>query len=773
MSNGEKKNGIWICDEWFPVAGKNVKVVTFKDDPYWDFAKSTAPSGVDRDRYVFDRKLKTKGGMKTVRTLEDAAQVVDLILMHADGMTKAHDTHRVLLNGGLSTHFCIDWDGTIYQCADPGFHGTLHGGLQNMRSVGIDLCNDMVELHKQNKPYPYPDDQKAEWPKYKRPTSPVLKIQNRPKQTYGYTDPQYVGTIELFKVLCDALNIPKQPPLDERMEVPMSMLEDADGFQGFAAHWHTAATRWDPGPGFDWQRVYHALRGEHNSFPIVLEDGQNIADLLVPTKVEDAARRVYDNTEQGGSGYFPIGLNQNWHGGIHLHAGRGTEVRAMCDGVLAAARVGNKHSKYGADTELGDNNFILLRHDIPMPKAKEPLRVFSLYMHLQGYEVDKANPAYDWMTGAFRVHKGEEEDSVEALDLGGGEDENAEALPDVEPEDDSIEEDEGLDERHRKPYLDSGLAISALRAGKVALFDVEDENRLIKIKSGEVIGTVGRFRGGRDISDMIHVEVFADANWKEAIDLGVHSRHWVEIEEDVESNLRVETRDVLSLFGQNARRRNRRSFFRRVHRQVLPREVEDFYAMRGENEQARAWLRKAITRHVSEWSDQVDWVRALADAQVWSEKVRQFDELFQDRGGRQRKGVFSDEIKKFLPFIWLNSDVAAHIGLKTDEWNGVLYHFHPIHFLLWLTFHSSSRVKALSAGKSVRALRKERTKQRKKAEEERIEGPVLENVEAYHEDDDEWMNELEEESVEEVLNEYFGGRPEADEWKRPTGRSEE
>ena len=772
MSNGERKNGVIICGEFIPCANPKARFVTHEEDPYWDFQKSVAPPGVDREKYLFERKLTVKGGgTRTVRTLEEAQQVVDLILLHADGMTTAHATHRVLLNGGLSTHFCVDWDGTVYQCADPGLYGTLHGGEQNMRSVGIDLCNDMVELHKDaSKPYPYPDNQRDEWPKYKRPKSPVIKIQGRGKQTYGYTDPQYVGLIELLKILCDALDVPKQPPLDERMEVPTSMLEDPGGAKGFAAHWHTAATRWDPGPGFDWDRVYHALRGEHNSFPIVVEEGKNIVDLLVPDKVEEAAKRVNENNEVGGSGYFPIGVNQNWHGGMHLHAPRGTEVKAMFDGVLAAARVGHKDSRYGEATELGSNNFVLLRHDIPMPKTPDnPLRVFSLYMHLDGFDVNAKEPPFAWLQGARRFHTGEEAEEPGAIDMGEMEPEDVEPMEEEKPPEDEAEydEDDGLRSDEVKPYLDSGKYLSALRAGMVALFDVEKESRLIKVKASETIGTVGQFQGGDGLSDMIHVEVFADASWKNAIDLGVHSRYWVELEEDVEPNLRVETRDLLSLFGTMSAARKRRSFFRRIQRQVLPAEIQDFFSMRGENEEARAWLRKAITRHVSEWSDQVDWVRALADAQMWSEKVRQLDELFVTRGGRLREGMFSREIKKFLPFVWLNGDVAAHIGLDTTQWNGVIYHFHPIHFLLWLTFHSSSRVKSLSAGKSARALRKERDEARKREEQDRIEGTVLENVEAYHEDDDEWMNELEEESVEEVLTDYFSGRPEADEWKRP------
>lgn len=768
--NAPGKSGIWICGEWFEFGG-NVKCVTFKDDPYWDYTKAVAPAGVERDRFLFERRVKVKGGgTKIVQTLDEARQAVEIVLLHSDGMTTAKATHQVLVNRGLSTHFCVDWDGTIYQCADPGFHATLHGGEQNERSIGIDLNNDLPDLlgSERGKEYPYPPDQQDK--KYKRRKSDVVAINGSKKQSFGYTDPQYVALTELLKVLCDVLDMPKEPPLDERGEVVDSMLEDVAGFQGFCAHWHTAPSRWDPGPGFDWQRVYHALRGEANSFPVVLKAGENIADLLAPDKVEVAAEVLYQNNETGGGGYYPIGLNQNWHGGIHLAAPVGTEVHAMFDGILVAARFGHKMSRYGVNTPLGSNNFVVLRHDVPMPKSK-PLRVFSLYMHLGPMEIDAAAPAYEWLRQTFRVYKSEEDEERPALDMG----EPAEGEEELEPVREEVHDsykpiidEEHVSEDEVKPFLEVGYKLSALRKGMVALFDVDPVDRQVKVKAGEVIGTVGEFGEGGEKKPLVHVEVFADETWKKSIDMGVHARFWVEIEEDVDSNLRVETQDVLGLFNTSESRRRNMSFFRRVQRQVLPMEIEQFFGFVGENEGAKQWLRKAITRHVSEWSDKVDWVRALSDAQTWADKVNDFNELFQDRGGRQRMGIFSTEIRKFLPFIWLNAGVAEHIGLAVKEdWGGVLDHFHPIHFLLWLTYHSSSRVKALSVGKSAKELKKERDKRQKEELQARLEGKTSEtNVEAFHEDEGEWMMDLEESNPKDVLREFWG-RPAPDEWEPP------
>lgn len=738
--------GIWIADEWFPIEG-NVRVVTFRDDPAWDFSRAVAPPGVDRARYYFTRHVKEKDSRRAVQSIDDLRAAAQVIILHADGMSSARGTYQVLVNKGLSTHFCVDWDGTIYQCLDP-LHAGIHAGEQNGRSIGIDLNNDLPALHgaDRGKDYPYRPGQDD--PAYRRPRSPLMEINGSRKQSYGYTDAQYAALIPLLKVLCDVLGIPKEPPLDQRGEVVDRMLEAPDGFQGFCAHWHTSATRWDPGPGFDWQRVFHALRGEHNSLPLAKE-GENIADLLRVERVEDAAAALYRNTEMGTGGYYPVGLNGSWHGGVHLHAPRGTPVRAMFDGALVAARFGPPRPGGSSQTLLGSNNFVLLRHDVPMPSGPA-LRFYSLYMHLDDMPLEPGEGSVDWLRECFRIHGGELERDAAAL--GGRGDEDGTWGEDTEA----------------KPYVRTGHRLGALRSGAVALFDLAPEERVVKVRANAVLGRTGEFGEELEREPLVHVEVFADDSWKLAIDMGAHARHFVEVEEDVDADLRIETDDILGLFQRSARRRRHRSFFERVRRSVRSHEVEEFFGIPGENESEKEWLRKTVTRHVSEWSDQVDWVAALTEAQEWSDKVRDFERLLEDRGGRARDGLFTAEIRKFLPFIWLNQEVADHVGIESaGAWRGILHHFHPIHFLMWLTFYSSSRVRALSTGKSRRSLEKARDQQRALEERARIEGATVETAGDYLVLDDDWRAEIVEPSPREVLRELLEAPPGSKEWRRP------
>jgi len=67
---------------------------------------------------------------------------INMVITHWDVCTSAAKCHRILAAKGISTHFCIDWDGTIYQFVDVMNEG-WHAGVSkiNRQSVGIDFNN--------------------------------------------------------------------------------------------------------------------------------------------------------------------------------------------------------------------------------------------------------------------------------------------------------------------------------------------------------------------------------------------------------------------------------------------------------------------------------------------------------------------------------------------------------------------------------------------------------------------------------------------------------
>jgi len=69
-------------------------------------------------------------------------RAVDLVVTHWDVAYDARGCHRTLTRAEYSTHFCIDWDGTIYQMVDvanEAWHVRTSG--INARSIGVDLNN--------------------------------------------------------------------------------------------------------------------------------------------------------------------------------------------------------------------------------------------------------------------------------------------------------------------------------------------------------------------------------------------------------------------------------------------------------------------------------------------------------------------------------------------------------------------------------------------------------------------------------------------------------
>ena len=121
-------------------------------------------------------------------------------------MRDAEFCYKVLLNrkpNALSTHFIINWDGTIIQGMDP-MYVAFHAGGSNSFSIGIDLNNEMPNLLKRdNSPdlKGYADKYAEHGDEFRRFESRIMKINGTKKKSYGYTDVQYQALIELLKVL--------------------------------------------------------------------------------------------------------------------------------------------------------------------------------------------------------------------------------------------------------------------------------------------------------------------------------------------------------------------------------------------------------------------------------------------------------------------------------------------------------------------------------------------------------------------------------------------
>lgn len=708
-----KTNEILILGERYELPSTELDVRTYDQPGAYSFYSTDSPDGMP----MFGFRYAKPG--KKITTKDELFELVHQLIIHTDLTDDSAGCFRALVGRSLSSHFFIDWDGVLWQALDPIDCG-YHAGEGNMFAMGLDFNNRLPNLEREPNEPPYRKeysriDEVDVRGKHKRPVSERMQINGAKVRSYGYTDPQYTALVELLKVLTKRFkNLKAQFPVDAKGEVINRTLDDPIAHQGFMAHWHWELQRWDPGPGFDWPRVFHALGNEHNSFPIELEKGKNIRSLLEPAKVKAYAEDYYKNNETQTHGWYPMGINQTWHGGIHLTAPRGTPVRAITDGVLVAAHFGRQATK------LGSNNFVVLKHTIPIPAKKKGLDpkkfiFYSLYMHLDCIDtITLDDPEIPWLKDLTRIDKGKEEEEKKA------EEEEEEKKPEEADEKEDGEGDEEGEEEEEEDeeevlacdlvssdlWLEVGVHTAALKRGMVAKIAYEEDP--IYVLSGQVLGRVGMFGPEDEWRPQVHVEVFADSGWKEAIDIGVHGRFLIELDDDVGTNLFVENPDVTSLFG-TPRRKGKTSL---VPEKVLDQAtIEDFWIEDTEYVEEKRYLRKLVTRHVSEWSDQVDWVASLSSSEDWDGKVLDFRKILKGTS------IAKDAIATVLPFTWLSKDLAEHIGLDTKEWRGMLDHFHPIHFLMWLTYNSTQHVQTLSSStRSPREVKRRAAQAEKEAE---------------------------------------------------------
>lgn len=213
-------------------------------------------------------------------TLGNLRKQVDQFVIHYDMCGTSQECFYLLQDiRGLSAHFMLDLDGTIYQTLDLT-ERAWHAAVANDRSVGIEIANmgayvtadklsEWYSLDQLGRPFvSYPKSithQELLKPNFvARPArkQPVEGTVNGVlRYQYDYTNEQYAALIKLTATLHRvlpriALVVPRGP--DGKVEPNTLSEERLKAFHGVLAHWHVSLQKQDPGPAFDWDRV---LRG--------------------------------------------------------------------------------------------------------------------------------------------------------------------------------------------------------------------------------------------------------------------------------------------------------------------------------------------------------------------------------------------------------------------------------------------------------------------------------------------------------------------------------
>ncbi|MCA9254021.1 MAG: N-acetylmuramoyl-L-alanine amidase [Phycisphaerales bacterium] len=292
-----KRSGdeIVICGQLFHTGAP---VVLWLDHRGYDAYRVECRFAADRRmpaNPVNDSGPNRYGSFRRHLSAEDAGQVradgwslpllqkyVDLFVLHYDVCGTSRRCFDVLHDQrGLSVHFMLDLDGTIYQTLDVK-ERAWHAGTANDRSVGVEIANMGA----------YEDASKLDvW--YARDASgrvtmaPPLtggvtgvrtpgfvatpsrgeivrgRINGRDLNQYDLTDAQYASLIRLTATLCNALpGIRCAAPRDADGAIRDGLLtgDELDAFSGILGHYHVSKTKVDPGPAFDWPRLLEGVR---------------------------------------------------------------------------------------------------------------------------------------------------------------------------------------------------------------------------------------------------------------------------------------------------------------------------------------------------------------------------------------------------------------------------------------------------------------------------------------------------------------------------------
>jgi N-acetylmuramoyl-L-alanine amidase len=209
--------------------------------------------------------------------------VVDQFVIHYDVAGTSKNCFEILQDKrGLSVHFMLDVDGTIYQSLDLK-ERAWHATIANNRSIGIEVANigayPLESTGELSKWYHAGHDGKVRLVIPDRAKSslftsgvelhpsrdePVVgKVQGQTLQQYDFTPQQYDALIKLTATLCTVFpKIKCDYPRDASGALITRTLEAAEyqRFQGILGHYHVQTNKTDPGPALQWDRLIESSK---------------------------------------------------------------------------------------------------------------------------------------------------------------------------------------------------------------------------------------------------------------------------------------------------------------------------------------------------------------------------------------------------------------------------------------------------------------------------------------------------------------------------------
>ncbi len=254
----------------------------------WEKSKAAVRYLTTPNRYGLRRDGLTPEQIEQVRgggwDYPQLTNVVDQFVIHYDVCGTSRQCFKVLHDGrGLSVHFMLDLDGTLYQTLDLK-ERAWHATTSNTRSVGIEIAH--MGAYRPDRDHPYREwyardddgrirltiperfgDGGLRTPGFVgRPARPELVrgvVQGQELIQYDFTPEQYKALQHLTAALCKVFpKIRCDYPRDAEGKLVPQKLPDADlaAYQGVLGHFHIQTNKTDPGPAFDWDKVIAGAR---------------------------------------------------------------------------------------------------------------------------------------------------------------------------------------------------------------------------------------------------------------------------------------------------------------------------------------------------------------------------------------------------------------------------------------------------------------------------------------------------------------------------------
>jgi N-acetyl-anhydromuramyl-L-alanine amidase AmpD len=211
-------------------------------------------------------------------------QKVDQFVIHYDVCPTSEICFKVLHDmRGLSVHFLLDVDGTIYQTLDLK-ERAWHAGIANDRSIGIEIANmgsyatnqtpaQLLRYYKADENgqirLTLPENLKKNLKNPNASLTPVRnelivgEVQGSTRRQYDFTAEQYAALIKLTAALGDIFpQIKLDYPRDEAGNLLTVVLtpEQFVSYKGVLGHLHVTNQKQDPGPAFQWDYVLDNAR---------------------------------------------------------------------------------------------------------------------------------------------------------------------------------------------------------------------------------------------------------------------------------------------------------------------------------------------------------------------------------------------------------------------------------------------------------------------------------------------------------------------------------